>query len=196
MHNAIEYQLKTAARLARATANKRGVWRRGDDGLYRAPSKITKWAQEKALAGAPAVPWSAAGFARSARGWVLDHITAIHAIEFFGHHPAGFAGACDGLLDIDGKGPYIVDWKSTGKSAHKSMEPILVGYKAQAGAYSLMLQHLTGIKPIGGAIVVARRTGEPEAYLVEGEELEEQEQLFLERCSRYFDELHERLKAA
>ena len=41
------------------------------------------------------------------------------------------------------------------------MDAILVGYKAQAGAYSLMLQHLTGIKPIGGAIVVARRTGAP-----------------------------------
>ena len=196
MHNAVEYQLKTASRLARATANKRGVWRCGDDGLYRAPSKIVQWGLEKAIAGAPPVGWSAAGYARSLRGWVLDHITAIHAVEFFGHHPAGFAGAADGLLDIDGKGPYICDWKSTGKSIHKSMDAILVGYKAQAGAYSLMLQHLTGIKPIGGAIVVARRTGAPQAYIIEGEELEEQEQIFLERCSRYFDELHERLKAA
>ena len=65
MHNAVEYQLKTASRLARATANKRGVWRCGDDGLYRAPSKIVQWGLEKAIAGAPPVAWSAAGYARS-----------------------------------------------------------------------------------------------------------------------------------
>ena len=48
---------------------------------------------------------------------------AIHNIEFYGHHPGGFAGACDALLDIDQQSrPFIVDWKTSGKSIHASME--------------------------------------------------------------------------
>ena len=63
----------------------------------------------------PACAWSASGFARGLRGWILDHVTAIHSVEFSAFHPAGFAGACDALVDLDGEGPFIVDWKTTGK---------------------------------------------------------------------------------
>ena len=34
--------------------------------------------------------WSASGYARGLRGWILDHVTAIHAVEFSAFHPAGF----------------------------------------------------------------------------------------------------------
>ena len=112
-HNSAEYILKTAQRLARFTANKRNSWKMGEDGLYRAPKAITKWALEKAIAGAPKVSWSASGFARGLRGWILDHVTAIHSVEFSGYHPLGFAGSCDALVDIGGTGPVIVDWKTT-----------------------------------------------------------------------------------
>ena len=47
-HDHAEYLLKTAAKLARQTANKRGSWRSGDDGLERAPKQITHWAIDKA----------------------------------------------------------------------------------------------------------------------------------------------------
>ena len=186
MHNSAEYILKTAQRLARSTANKRNSWKVGEDGLYRAPKAVTKWALEKAVAGAPKVPWSASGFARGLRGWILDHVTAIHAIEFSGYHPLGFAGSCDALVDLGGTGPFIVDWKSTGKSIHASQESQLVQYRDQTGGYSLMLENLTGIKPIGGAVVVARRSGEPVCTLLGREDLTAAEDRFKARCAQYF----------
>ena len=185
-HSSAEYVLKTAQRLARSTANKRNVWRIGEDGLYRAPKAITKWSLEKAIQGCPRVPWSASGYARGLRGWILDHVTAIHSVEFSAFHPAGFAGACDALVDLDGEGPFIVDWKTTGKSIHKSNESQLHNYRAQTGAYSLMLSHRTGIQAIGGAVVVARRSGSPTVELLNLDELKKQEDLFLERCADYY----------
>ena len=93
--------------------------------------------------------------------------------------------ACDALVDLDGTGPFIVDWKSTGKSIHKSNESQLHNYRAQTGAYSLMLNHRTGIQAIGGAVVVARRSGSPTVELLNLDELKKQEDLFLERCADY-----------
>ena len=185
-HNSAEYILKTAQRLARSTANKRNVWKMGEDGLYRAPKAITKWALEKAIAGAPKVAWSASGFARGLRGWILDHVTAIHSIEFSGYHPLGFAGSCDALVDIGGTGPVIVDWKTTGKSIHASQESQLCQYRDQTGAYSLMLKNLTGIEARAGAVVVARRSGEPVCTFLERDDLTAAEERFKARCAQYF----------
>ena len=189
-HDHAEYILKTAQRLVRSTANKRNVWKVGEDGLHRAPSAITKWALEKAIQGAPSVTWSASGYARGLRGFILDRVTAIHAIEFFGYHPGGFAGACDALIDIDGKGPYICDWKTTGKSIHKSNESQLYNYRHQTGAYALMLKHLTGIQAVGGAVVVARRSGAPTVELLDQDALIEAQESFLERCNGYLDDIY------
>ena len=194
-HDSCEYLLKVGSRLARSAANKRGVFKMGEDGLYRCPSKVTKWGLEKALAGAPPVPWSAAGYARGLRGWILDNVTAVHSVEFYGRHPCGAAGACDALLDLNGEGPILVDWKTTGKSVHKNMDAVLEGYSHQLGAYSLMVRHLTGIQCVGGAVVVARRTGDPSVHQLPPDALRQAEEAFLERCERYFDALHERLSA-
>ena len=188
-HAHMEYVLKVASRLARATANKKGVWKQGEDGLYRCPTKISTWAMEKAIAGAPRVPWASSGYARGLRGWMLDHVTAIHAVEFSGHHPCGTAGACDALVDLGGTGPWIVDWKTSGKSLYSDMSDQLLNYKAQTGAYSLILKHMTGIQAIGGAVVVARRSGEPVTTVLNQEELIKQEGIFLERAARHFDAL-------
>lgn len=185
-HSSAEYCLKTANKLARHTANKRNSWRVAEDGLYRAPKAITRWALEKSIAGCPKVPWSASGYARGLRGWIADHVTSIHAIEFSGYHPAGFAGSCDALVDLGGTGPFVTDWKTTGKSLHSDMAGTLEGYRHQTGAYSLILKHLTGIQPVGGAVVVARRSGEPICTLLTKDELKLAEQRFLERCTRYF----------
>jgi len=192
-HNHMEYVLKLAQRLARSTSNKKGIWKPGEDGLYRCPQKVTQWAMEKAAAGAPRVPWASSGYARGLRGWAMDHITAIHAVEFSGHHPAGMAGACDLLCDLNTeggpKGPFILDWKTSGKSIHSDMNDQLIQYKCQTGAYSLILKQMTGIQAVGGAVVVARRSGEPVTTMINQEELLEQEQLFLERAERHFDQL-------
>ena len=188
-HSSAEYVLKLAQRLARATATKRNSWKLREDGLYRAPKALTKWSLERAIQGAPRVPWSASGYARGLRGWILDHVTSIHAVEFSAFHPAGFAGSADGLLDIDGAGPYVIDWKTSQKSIHKSNESQLVNYRAQLGAYSLMLNYRTGIQAQGGAIVVARRSGAPTVEMLDLDGLKKQEDAFLERCARYFTEL-------
>ena len=188
-HNHMEFVLKLSSRLARATANKRQVWKEGEDGLYRCPTKITQWAMEKAIAGAPRIPWASSGYARGLRGWMLDHVSAIHSVEFSGHHPCGTAGACDLLADLGGKGPYLIDWKTTGKSLHSSMDDQLHNYRHQVGAYSLILKNMTGIQAIGGAVVVARRSGAPVTTLLNQEQLLEAEECFLERSIRHFDQL-------
>ena len=185
-HSSAEYVLKLAQRLSRGAAKKRNGWKMGEDGLYRAPKALTKWSLEKAVQSAPRVPWSATGYARGLRGWILDHVTAIHAVEFSAFHPAGFAGAADGLLDIDGVGPCVIDWKTSQKSNHKSNESQLFNYRAQLGAYSLMLNYRTGIQAQGGFVVVARRTGAPTVEQLDLDELKKQEDLFLERCATYF----------
>ena len=66
----------------------------GEDGLYRAPKAVTKWSPGEGSPRCTKCPWSASGFARGLRGWILDNVTAIHSVEFSAFHPAGFAGAC------------------------------------------------------------------------------------------------------
>jgi hypothetical protein len=199
-HNNLEYVTKTASRLARSTANKRGVWRSGPDGLFRAPEGITTWALEKAIQGAPRVPWSASGFARGLRGFCVDYVTAIHSTEFSIHHAEGFAGTCDLLADT--KTPFkdtplltVLDWKTTGKSIHASMGHMIHQYSDQLGAYSLGLKARADITVEAGALVIARRSGEPQQVWLNRDELDQAETNFLERCTRYFDALHERLQA-
>jgi hypothetical protein len=185
-HNHAEYILKSGAQLARKAANKRGVWKTGSDGLERCPGSITSWGIERAIQGAPRVPWSAAGYARGLRGWIGKNVTAIHSVEFSIHHSAGFAGTADALLDIQGKGPIIVDWKT---SQRERSEEMLVNYQDQLGAYSLGLRAMTGIRAKGGVIVVARRTGAPQVRELSELEIRGCESRFLERCETYFDNL-------
>ena len=180
-HNHAEYVLKTAAKLARNSANKRGSWRTGDDGLERAPKGITTWAIEKAIQGAPRVPWSASGYARGLRTWIGENVTAIHAIEFSIHDPRGWAGTADALIDVNGT-LCVADWKT---SVNARSEEMLANYICQTGAYSLGLQHLTGLKPKLGAVVVARRSGAPQVRLLSELELRGAECQWLERMNLY-----------
>lgn len=178
-HDHAEYILKTASKLARATANKRGLWRSGDDSLERAPKHVTKWALGKAAEGAPRVSWSASGYARGLRTWIGEHVTAIHAVEFSVHDPRGWAGTADALVDIDGT-LCIADWKT---SANSRSEEMLSNYICQLGAYSLGLQNLTGLKPRAGAVVVARRSGAPQVRHLSELELRGAEVQWLDRMS-------------
>ena len=184
-HNHAEYLLKTAKKLAIHSANRRNAFKTGSDGLERAPRGITAWALNKAIQGAPRPAWSASGFARGLRHWIEANVTAIHAVEFSIYHPAGFAGTCDGLLDIQGT-LCVCDWKTSKKSIHSDMTTIVEGYKAQLGAYSLGLRHLTGIQAPSAAIVLARRTGAPTVTMLGEAELRLAEEVFLERVERYF----------
>ena len=186
-HAHLEYCVKTGARLARNSANKRGCWKQCSDGLERCPAAITKWALHKAVENAPSASWSSSGYARGLRSWALERITQVHACEFSISHPAGFAGSCDGLFDVD-KQLCLVDWKTTGASRHQSgamKEARLLNYRDQLGGYSLGLHHLTGIEAPGAAIVVGRRTGAPEVTFLGAAELKEAEKRFLERVERF-----------
>ena len=193
-HNHLEYLTKTASRLVRSTANKRGVWKSGSDGLYRAPEGITSWALEKALQGAPRPRLHSEGWALCLRGYLLDRISAIHSTEFSIHHAAGFAGTCDLLADV--KHPEtnesqltLLDWKTTGRSIHRSKPEHYENYRAQLGAYSLGLTARTGIEAQAGALVIGRQSGHPQEIWLDRDELFQEEKNFLERCTQFFENL-------
>lgn len=186
-HNQAEYLLKTAQKLARGVANKRNAIHWDDNGLARIPTPITRWALEKVYPNLPKAGWSAAGYARSLTSWIMDNVTEILACEFSIHHPAGFAGTADGLIGIQGTGAHskvvVADWKTT--QAAKRLDEDH-SYVHQLGAYSLGLEHLTGIRPEGGIIVLARRTGEPQQHLLSEAELRAAEQAYLKRVEQYY----------
>ena len=188
-HAHAEYLLKTGAKLARHNANKRGIWRTGQDDLDRCPTKVTQWALSKAAETAPRVSWSASGYARGLRSFILERVTAIHAVEFSVYKEGfGFAGTADALLDIDGKGPFIVDWK-TAKEARS--DDMINQFCHQLGAYSLGLKSLTGIQAKYGAVVVARRSGKPQIKILSELEMRGSESIFLDRVDRYHKQLKE-----
>ena len=191
-HNHAEYILKTAQKLARATAEKRGSLKVREDGLERPPSPINRWALEKAIQSAPRPGWSAAGYARGLRTWIEDNCTAVHSIEFSINHTLGFAGTCDALIDVKGKGPYIVDWKT---SVRERSEDLLTNYIDQLGAYSLGLKSLTNIQAAGAFVVVARRTGAPQVRELTQLELFGAEARFTQRCQTYWSEIYPQLAA-
>jgi hypothetical protein len=184
-HGHCEYILKTAKKLAIHTANRKGLWKPGKDGLERCPVPVTRWAIQTAIQGAPRVSWSASGYARGLRSWIEANVTAIHAVEWSGYHPGGWAGTCDCLADVAGA-LTICDWKT---SQNARSEDMLQSYIDQLGAYSLQLQHLTGIIPQAGAVVVARRSGEPQCRSLSSAELRSAELRFAARAERYFAEL-------
>jgi hypothetical protein len=200
-HSQAEYLLKTAQQLARSTANKRNSIHWDERGLARIPSPITQWALKRVRPNVPRVGWSAAGYARGLSDWIANNVTEIFASEFSIHHPAGFAGTCDALIGLKNNELVLADWKTsvgrkttTDKDGSERLPPGH-SYIDQCGAYSLGLSHLTGLRPTGAAIVLARRCGTPNIHTMSARELADAEQSFLERCHRYFENLHSQLRA-
>jgi hypothetical protein len=191
-HSQAEYLLKTAQRLARSTANKRNAIHWDAQGLARIPPKITQWALTKVRPTVPRVGWSASGYARGLSDWIVANTTEIFASEFSIHHPAGFAGTADALLGFKNNDIVVADWKtSVGRKTFKDddgLERLPEGhsYIDQCGAYSLGLRHLTGLKPTGAVIVLARRCGAPNVHWMSAQELEQAEAAFMARVDRYF----------
>lgn len=194
-HNQTEYLLKTARRLAYRAAAKRHSITSYPNGLERIPTSLTRWALTQVLPSVPRVSWSASGYARSLSTWVAANISAIHAVEFSVYHPAGFAGTSDGLVCFSPSAleqhgldpalttePFIADWKT---SASRRTGAALTDYRLQAGAYSLGLEHLTGIRCAGAAIVVARRVGPPDITFLDPTALAIAQDRFLDRCTAF-----------
>jgi len=188
-HNQAEYLLKTAQRLARNTANKRNAIKWDDNGLARIPPPITQWALKKVHETLPEVGWSAAGYARGLSGWITENVTEIFASEFSIYHPAGFAGTCDALVSLKGhSGITICDWKTSASNKLPYMNSDHQ-YVHQLGAYSLGLQNLTALRVSGGAVVLARRIGEPDIYSITQDELVQAEDAYLARVVQYQESL-------
>jgi hypothetical protein len=201
-HSQAEYLLKTAQQLARSTANKRNSIRWDEQGLARIPSPITQWALKRVRPNVPRVGWSAAGYARGLSDWIANNVTEIFASEFSIHHPAGFAGTCDALVGLKNNELVLADWKTsvgrkttTDKDGSERLPPGH-SYIDQCGAYSLGLSHLTGLKPTGAAIVLARRCGTPNIHTMTRAELDEAECSFLARVEQYFDQLQTAIHAS
>jgi hypothetical protein len=201
-HSQAEYLLKTAQQLARSTANKRNSIRWDELGLARIPSPITQWALKRVRPNVPRVGWSASGYARGLSDWIAENVTEIFASEFSIHHPAGFAGTCDALVGLKNNELVLADWKTSvgrkTKTDEDGLERLPPGhsYIDQCGAYSLGLSHLTGLRPTGAAIVLARRCGTPNIHTMTRAELDDAEQSFLERCHSYFDALQNAIHTA
>lgn len=198
-HSQAEYLLKCSMQLARSAANKRNSIRWDEQGLARIPAPITQWALNRVRPNVPRVGWSAAGYARGLCDWIAENVTEIFASEFSIHHPAGFAGTADALIGMKNNELVIADWKTSvgrkTKTDENKQERLPPGhsYIDQCGAYSLGLKHLTGLRPTGAAIVLARRCGEPNVHYMTPAEIKEAEDSFLERCHRYFEQLHSNL---
>jgi len=203
-HSQAEYLLKTAQQLARNTANRRNSIRWDDQGLARIPAPITQWALKRVRPNVPRVGFSASGYARGLSDWITENVTEVFASEFSIHHPAGFAGTCDALIGLapsrkglsaGASNLVIADWKTSvgrkTKADDEGMErlPPDHSYLAQAGAYSLGLRHMTGLKPTGAAIVLARRCGTPNVHYMTQDELIQAEDNFLARVVTYFENL-------
>lgn len=187
-HSQAEYLLKTAQQLARNTANRRNAIRWDDSGLARIPTPITQWALNKVRPNVPSVGFSAKGYARGLSDWIVTNVTEIFASEFSIHHPAGFAGTCDALIGTKGNTLVLADWKTSVGRKTDSDDRLPPGhsYIDQCGAYSLGLTHLTGLKPTGAAIVLARRCGPPNVHSMSTAELAAAEDSFLARVEQYF----------
>ena len=200
-HSQAEYLLKTSQQLARNTANKRNAIRWDDQGLARIPVPITQWALKRVRPNVPRVGWSAAGYARGLSDWIAENVTEVFASEFSIHHPAGFAGTCDALVGLSNRrglpdGTLVLaDWKTSvgrkTKTGEDELERLPPGhsYIDQCGAYSLGLKHLTGLRPTGAAIVLARRCGSPNVHYMTEDELVQAEDNFLARVVTYFETL-------
>jgi hypothetical protein len=183
-HEHCEYVLKTAAKLARQSANKKGAWKVWDDGLARPPKAITTWALKKSEKGAPKVSWAAREYARGLSDWLVSGaVTAIHASEFSVSHSSGFAGTADALLDTE-LGLTICDFKTSSRETDKP-EAWLKDHQDQLGAYSLALYERAGIRVGGGAVIIGKSNGTIQLRMLSELEMRGCEVRWQERMDRY-----------
>jgi len=205
-HNQAEFLLKLANKLARSTANKNGSLTWDECGLARIPTPVFRWGLGKAAAKLPPVTWSASGYARSLSTWIVENVVQCHACEFSTHHPAGFAGTADGLISVSPEtlerhgadpalagAPFVADWKT---SASKRSPAMMHDYTLQCGAYALGLEHLTGIRPAGAFIVVARRIGAPNVTFLSARELADAKVGYLERVQQFYRQLENAIQVS
>ena len=158
-HENCEYILKVAAKININICNAKNNWRVYDDGLARGAKAITKKCIQTARSRQNKVHWTARKYATVLADWIEENVAAIHASEFSIHHPIGFAGQSDALIDYKKSGNLcILDFKTSGSLKQKP-DAWLDNYRLQLSSYSWGLEQQTGIKPAMGLIVIARENG-------------------------------------
>ena len=93
----------------------------GEDGLYRAPKAVTKWALGKSHSRGSSGALERIRFC--SRAPRLDPGSRNRAFIASNSAPSTPLASLERVMHwsiLDGEGPFIVDWKTTGKSIHKS----------------------------------------------------------------------------
>ena len=187
-HEHCEYVLKVASKININICNAKNNWRVYDDGLARGPKAITKKCIQTAKNRQNKVHWTARKYASVLADWIEENVSAIHASEFSIHHPLGFAGQSDALIDYKKNGNLcILDFKTSGSDKPKP-DAWLDGYRLQLSSYAWALEQQTGIKPAMGLIVIARENGY-QAVELNTLELAGGRILFEERLNQFKDML-------
>ena len=187
-HEHCEYVLKVASKININICNAKNNWRVYDDGLARGPKAITKKCIQTAKSRQNKVHWTARKYASILADWIEENVSAIHASEFSIHHPLGFAGQSDALIDYKKNGNLcILDFKTSGSDKPKP-DAWLDGYRLQLSSYAWALEQQTGIKPAMGLIVIARENGY-QAVELNTLELTGGRILFEERLNQFKDML-------
>ena len=108
-HNSAEYVLKTAQRLARATAQPNATAGSLEKMAYIEHQKRSRNGPWNVPFKAPRVfPWSASpALPEGLRGWILDHVTSIHAVEFSAFTLQDLLERLMHCFDIDGIWPLV-----------------------------------------------------------------------------------------
>ena len=144
-HENCEYILKVASKININICNAKNNWRVYDDGLARGPKAITKKCIQTARSRQNKVHWTARKYATVLADWIEENVAAIHASEFSIHHPIGFAGQSDALIDYKKNGNLcILDFKTSGSSKPKP-DAWLDNYRLQLSSYAWGLEQQTGI---------------------------------------------------
>ncbi len=161
-------------------AKARGTWTH---------TQIETWIEAHA-AGAPAPNpkhFAFGGYWRSIKPWLETHWTHATAIERPVYHPSGYAGSFDALgYAAYGNEPdalTLFDWKT---SKNKRDEELVLDYYDQLGAYAKAIHYVYGIRPERALLVIARPTGTPDLWELNGDELAEATCRFEKRLQRYY----------
>ena len=187
-HEHCEKILKVALKINANFCNARNCWKFYEDGLARGPEALTKKAIQTAKGRPNKVHWTARKYASNLAHWLEENVAAIHASEFSIHHPLGFAGQSDALIDYKRSGNLcILDFKTSGSKKPKP-EEWCDDYRLQLSSYAWGLEHQTGVKPAMGMIVIAGEnwTQEISMSLLE---LAGGRLLFEERLNQFKEEL-------
>ena len=187
-HEHCEYVLKVASKINTNICNARNCWTFYEDGLGRGPKAITEKSIHTARERASEVSWAARKYAENLSDWIKSNVAAIHASEFSIHHPLGFAGQSDALIDYQRSGNLcLLDFKTSGSLKPKPDE-WLDDYRLQLSAYALGLEHQTGIKVGSALIVIARENGIQEVP-VNTLELRGGREIFADRLEQFKNQI-------